>query len=450
MELLFVGFPSLELVKKNNKVDRIIECKDINKIDNYIDNQRRILFINASSDGNVDRTKVSNFIRNVKKNFSTKIIMVVDESKVHQNISYGTLNLYKSSNETGEKVCIDFGQKIRDALGLLVGESSHLKEIRRKVFDMIFSDPHVLIFGETGTGKNLLANAIHKASMRSKVPMISLNLTTLPESLLESELFGHTKGAYTGADATREGLIGQADKGHFFLDEIGELSVEIQTKLLNVIEDGKYYVVGGSGTREIDIKFISATNRESYFLRRDLLFRLSEEVIELLPLRNRNEDIPPLVDFFFKQLDYEIKFADLPEEAQTKLIMYSYPGNIRELQNIIKRYVSNNTLDLPTHTIDVSKTTHFSNSNEYKFIDNPINEIVESAIKVKTIMPLLDFKKKIFSRFEAEYVSHVLRNFKWDKQLAAKQLGISYRYLNKLITKYSMDRRTKSNKQENS
>ncbi len=445
MELLFVGFPSLELVKKNNKVDRIIECKDINKIDNYIDNQKRILFINASSDGNVDRTKVNNLIRNVKKVFSTKIIVVVDESKVHQNISYGTLNLYKSPNETGEKVCIDFGQKIREALDSLVGESSHLKEVRRKVFDMIFSDPHVLILGETGTGKNLLANAIHKASMRSKVPMISLNITTLPESLLESELFGHTKGAYTGADATREGLIGQADKSHFFLDEIGELSVEIQTKLLNVIEDGKYYVVGGSTAREIDIKFIAATNRESYFLRRDLLFRLSEEVIELLPLRNRKEDIPLLVDFFFKQLDYEIKFADLPEEVQAKLMAYNYPGNIRELQNIIKRYVSNNTLDLPAQAIDVSKP-HFSNGNEYKFIENPINDIVESAIKNRTIMPLLDFKEKIFSKFESEYVSHVLRNLKWDKQMAAKQLGISYRYLNKLITKYSMDRRAKSNK----
>jgi DNA-binding NtrC family response regulator len=260
-------------------------------------------------------------------------------------------------------------------------------------------------------------------------------------------LFGHTKGAYTGADAAREGLIGQADKSHFFLDEIGELSVEIQTKLLNVIEDGKYYVVGGSGAREIDIKFISATNRESYFLRRDLLFRLSEETIELLPLRNRKEDIPPLVDFFFNQLDYEIKFSDLPQDVQNKLIAYNYPGNVRELQNIIKRYASSNTLDLTTYTMDTSLTKYFSNGNEYRFIDNAINEIVESTIKNKTILPLLDFKEKISSKFEMEYVSHVLRNFKWDKQYVANQLGISYRYLNKLITKYSMDRRTR--KQDN-
>ena len=447
MELLFVGFSSIDLVKKANKSDHIVECMDISQIDNYIDNQRRILFINASSDGKVDRSKVGNFIRSVKKTFSTKIVVIIDESKIHQNISYGTVNLYKQPNESGEKVCIDFGQTIKNALDSIVGNSSHIKEVRTKVFDMIFSDPHVLILGETGTGKNLLANAIHKASMRNKVPMISLNITTLPESLLESELFGHTKGAYTGADAAREGLIGQADKSHFFLDEIGELSVEIQTKLLNVIEDGKYYVVGGSGAREIDIKFISATNRESYFLRRDLLFRLSEETIELLPLRNRKEDIPPLVDFFFNQLDYEIKFSDLPQDVQNKLIAYNYPGNVRELQNIIKRYASSNTLDLTTYTMDTSLTKYFSNGNEYRFIDNAINEIVESTIKNKTILPLLDFKEKISSKFEMEYVSHVLRNFKWDKQYVANQLGISYRYLNKLITKYSMDRRTR--KQDN-
>ncbi len=445
MELLFVGFASLDLVKKNNKTDHIVECKDMSKIDNYIDNQRRILFINSSSDGNVDKTKVNNFIRNVKKTFSTKIVVITDDSKIHQNISYGTLNLYKPTNESGEKVCIDFSQKVKEALNLIVGESSHIKDIKRTVFDMIFSDPHVLILGETGTGKNLLANAIHKASMRTG-KMISLNLTTLPESLLESELFGHMKGAYTGADAAREGLIGQADKGHFFLDEIGELSVEIQTKLLNVIEDGKYYVVGGSGPKEIDIKFISATNRESNFLRKDLLFRLSEEVIELLPLRNRKEDIQLLVDFFFKQLDYEIKFADLPEEVRSKLISYNYPGNIRELQNIIKRYATTNVLNLQVNTIDAQKNVYFSSVSEHKFIDNPINEIVDYAVKNKTIVPLLDFKEKIISKFEAEYVSRVLRNFKWDKKMTANQLGISYRYLSKLITKYNMDRRAKPKK----
>ncbi|MGC9214353.1 hypothetical protein [Athalassotoga sp.] len=167
-------------------------------------------------------------------------------------------------------------------------------------------------------------------------------------------------------------------------------------------------------------------------------------------MRSRKEDIPPLVDFFFNQLDYEIKFSDLPEEVQNKLIAYSYPGNVRELQNIIKRYASSNTLDLTTHTMDTSVTKHFSNGNEYRFIDNAINEIVESTIKNKTILPLLDFKEKISSKFEMEYVSHVLRNFKWDKQSVATQLGISYRYLNKLITKYSMDRRAKSNKDDKS
>lgn len=443
MELLFVGFSSLDLVKKSDKTDRIVECKDIRKIDNYIDNRRRILFINSSSDSNVDKIKVNNFIRNVKKTFSTKIVVITDDAENHQNFPYGTLNLHKTANESGEEVCINFNRKVKEALNPIVGESFHIKKIRRMVFDMVFSDPHVLIFGETGTGKNLLANAIHNASMRSG-KMISLNLTTLPESLLESELFGHVKGAYTGADASREGLIGQADKGHFFLDEIGELSVAIQAKLLNVIEDGKYYVVGGSGSREIDIRFISATNRESTFLRRDLLFRLSEEMIELLPLRNRKEDIPLLVDFFFKQLDCKIKFADLPKEAQEKLMTYSYPGNIRELQNIIKRYVSSGTINLPISTVNMRKNAHFSKSNKYKFIDDPVNDIVESSIKNKMIMPLLDFKDKISSKFEAEYVSRVLRNFKWDKHLTARQLGISYRYLNKLIKKYSMDRRAKS------
>ncbi|BBJ28977.1 sigma 54-interacting transcriptional regulator [Athalassotoga saccharophila] len=446
MEFLFVGFPSIDQIKKINTSDRIISCTDINKIDNYINEQRRIIFVNSSSDSTIDKTKLNNFVKSVKKTFSTKIIMITDETE-KQNSSFGILKLYKSPSESNEKVCIDFGKKVRSALDSIVGESSHIKEVRRKIFDTIFSDPHVLIFGETGTGKNLLASSIHKISLR-KGPMISLNLTTLPESLLESELFGHAKGAYTGASVTREGLIGQAHTGHFFLDEIGELPIEIQAKLLNVIEDGKYYMVGSSNAKEIDVKFISATNRDKNFLRKDLLFRLSEETIELLPLRNRKEDIPYLVDFFLKQLDYDITFNDMPEEVRSKLLSYNYPGNIRELQNIIKRYLSGGILDL---SADMS--FHFNtptiNANEYKFIDNSILEIVELSIKNRTIMPLLEFKDKISSKFEKEYVSQVLRNFKWDKQLVANQLGISYRYLNKLIKKYSLDRRTVNNKEKN-
>lgn len=444
MDILLAGFSSTNLIKASIHSDKIVECVDFNKIDNHVEDQeKKVLLIDISNESNVSKVKLDNFAKNLKRNLKTKIVIIGDENSIIIPY-YGSICLKKSKNENSEECVVSFEKKIREVLHSIVGNSSHVKAIRSKIFDMLFSDPHVLILGETGTGKNLLASVIHGVSVR-KGKLISLNLTTLPESLLESELFGHTKGAYTGADSAREGLVGQADNGHFFLDEIGELSIDIQTKLLNVIEDGKYYVVGGSGTKPVDVKFISATNRETTYVRSDLLFRLSEETIELLPLRNRKDDIPELVNYFLTNLDYENKFSDLSPDIQAKLISYDYPGNIRELQNILKRYLSSGTLDLPTHKDNTMKLPHsiIDKSNAYRVIENSLDELVDKMIKDNDFLPIIDLKDKIASKFEAEYVNRVLRTFKWDKQKTADKLGISYRYLNKLILKHSMDRRTK-------
>jgi len=446
VELIFTGFPSIDLIKKINTSDKIIENKDLYAAGNYIDGQRKILFIDATNVSALDRSKVWDFVKNFRKDLSFKILIVQDELESKES-AQGILTIKRQKNESSEKCVIEFGKKMREALSLIVGNSSHVKTIRRNVFDITFSGPHVLILGETGTGKNLLASVIHKASIRSG-EIVSLNLTTLPESLLESELFGHAKGAYTGADSSREGLMAKADRGHFFLDEIGELPLPIQAKLLNVIEDGKYHVVGGLEEKKVDIKFISATNRDLSFIRKDLFYRLAEDMIELVPLRNRKDDVPALVDFFLKNLDYDMKFGDLPTEIQSKLMDYNYPGNVRELQNIIKRYLSKGELDLQAEKNNVSVYSNSISNRAYQIIDDSVTDMIEKITSTHDLPPLVELKEKILSKVEVEYVRHVLNIFKWDKQKAAAKLGISYRYLNKLVIKYNMDRRAP--KKENS
>jgi chemotaxis protein methyltransferase CheR len=208
-------------------------------------------------------------------------------------------------------------------------------------------DTTVSIFGETGTGKELLAHAIHKLSDRREHPLVKVNCAALPDSLIESELFGHEKGAFTGADARRTGRFELANGGTIFLDEVGELHLELQAKLLRVLEEGEFERVGGSHTLKVDVRVIAATNRNleeavrKGVFRSDLYYRLSIFPITLPPLRERKEDIPVLVTHMVKQLSQKLgKSIDaVPQDTMSKLRNYPWPGNVRELRNVIERAV---------------------------------------------------------------------------------------------------------------
>lgn len=228
----------------------------------------------------------------------------------------------------------------------IVGKDSGLKSIFDQVNQVAPLSSPVLLTGETGVGKEVLANAIHQRSARARGPLVSFNCGAIPETLLDSELFGHEKGAFTGASGLKRGYFEQADGGTVFLDEVGELSMQAQVKLLRMIQTMEFQRVGGSRTISIDTRVIAATNRDLRNLvikqqfRKDLWYRLSVFPISIPPLRDRKQDIPALARYFVRRKSMEINLHHRPSFAPgalEQLISYDWPGNVRELQNVIER-----------------------------------------------------------------------------------------------------------------
>ncbi len=232
-------------------------------------------------------------------------------------------------------------------LGALVGVSPPMQEVYRLVATVAGTDASVILTGETGTGKELAARAIHERSQRASGPFIALNVTAVPEGLFESELFGHERGSFTGAAAARAGCFELADRGTLFLDEVAEMPVAMQPKLLRVLEEGKARRVGGAQAIGFDVRVIAATNHDPAVavadgrLREDLYYRLNVFTIVLPPLRARGGDVPLLSQHFIRQFDgkHGLAVAGLAAEARTLLEEYAWPGNVRELRNVIERAV---------------------------------------------------------------------------------------------------------------
>jgi two-component system nitrogen regulation response regulator NtrX len=229
--------------------------------------------------------------------------------------------------------------------GPIVGRSPAIKKLIAEVERAGSSAARVLVRGENGTGKELVARALHAAGPRRDQPFVAVNCAAIPEELIESELFGHERGAFTGATQSRKGRFEEAHRGTLFLDEVGDLSARAQTKLLRVLQEGELNRVGGNRTILVDVRVIAATNRDLEELaragrfREDLYFRLNVIPITVPPLRERVEDIPPLVERFITQIatDAGVKSRPFTAEALDALGRYSYPGNVRELRNIVER-----------------------------------------------------------------------------------------------------------------
>lgn len=238
-------------------------------------------------------------------------------------------------------------QQLRSISGdEIIGANYGLKDVMQKVIQVANLDSPVLLLGETGVGKDVIANAIHYSSTRSNQPFIIVNCGAIPESLIDSELFGHEKGAFTGAISQKRGRFERADKGTIFLDEIGELPLQAQVRLLRVLQDKEFERVGGTETIKLNIRIIAATNRNlqkmvaEQMFRKDLWFRLNVFPIYIPPLRARREDIPELAQYFVELKSVELKLSkcpDISDAARDLLVSYAWPGNVRELQNVVER-----------------------------------------------------------------------------------------------------------------
>ncbi len=229
----------------------------------------------------------------------------------------------------------------------IIGSAKQMQTIYETIESVAKSDANVLIVGESGTGKELIANAIHYNSLRARKPFIKVNCAALPKELIESELFGHTKGAFTGAHADKEGLVQHAAGGSLMLDEIAEMPVELQPKLLRVLQERSYRKIGSEKTYAVDFRLISSTNRppadaiRDGLLRDDLFYRISTITIHVPPLRDRSEDIQLLTEHFLHMYaqKYDRAIAGVSQAAYQRLFGHAWPGNVRELQNVIERAV---------------------------------------------------------------------------------------------------------------
>lgn len=301
----------------------------------------------------------------------------------------------------------------------MVGISKSMKDIFRFVERVAVSDISVLICGESGTGKEVVAHAIHLQSQRKNNPFVVVNCGAIPENLLESELFGHEKGAFTGAHAQKRGKFELAHTGTLFLDEIGELAAPLQVKLLRFLQDRKIERVGGTQPMEVDIRIIAATNRdlkkdmENHLFREDLYYRLKVVPLDMPPLRERKEDIIPLAQHFLKQFCKEHRKppVTLSPEAEGALLMHPWPGNVRELENLISRAV-------------VLSPRSVLKPSDLGFALDQIPTDVNLKFAKKAIE--MDFVKKALYR-NGGIVSR-----------AARELGISRVNLYELIEKYNI------------
>ncbi len=303
----------------------------------------------------------------------------------------------------------------------LIGKSPQMQKVYDLIQTVSQTDTTVLIQGESGTGKEMVANAIHLKSLRKNKPFIKVNCSALPETLLESELFGHEKGAFTGAFRQRKGRFELADGGTIFLDEIGEISPSVQVKLLRVLQEKKFERVGGNETLSVDIRLICATQKDlkkeiqNGSFREDLYYRLNVVPIYLPPLRERKEDILLLADHFVNKFSKKIgkEVLGLSEEAKSILLRYHFPGNIRELENMIERSIT------------------LLKGKIIKVEDLP-EEIIEKEISVQEISKKIQGPKSLaqaINLFEKEYIQNVLEKTKGKKGEAAEILGISRKTL---------------------
>ena len=308
--------------------------------------------------------------------------------------------------------------------------SSKMQPIRDLISKVAGTNTTVLLRGESGTGKEVLARALHKPSPRVGKQFLKVNCAALPGELLESELFGHEKGAFTGAYRQKPGKFEAAHQGTLLLDEIGEMPLRLQAKLLHVLQDGEFSRVGGEKIIDSDVRLIAATNRDleasmrAHQFREDLYYRLNVIEIRIPPLRERREEIPGLVDFFLKKFNAQYgRAVDIPAETMRVFVDYHWPGNIRELENAVKRVVVLGTAR-PVHTEIVG------NISRGPRVTTPgVPVTTASIVTPDAPISLKEIARQAAREAERVAIKEVLDRVHWNRAKAARLLQISYKAL---------------------
>ncbi|HPN34262.1 MAG TPA: sigma-54 dependent transcriptional regulator [bacterium] len=307
----------------------------------------------------------------------------------------------------------------------IIGDSKELHEVLWLVSQVADTDCTVLIQGESGTGKEMVARAIHQRSSRRTTPMVAINCSALPETLLESELFGHARGAFTGAVKDRRGLFQEAEGGTLFLDEIADLSLPLQVKLLRVLQDGEIRRVGDNQPIHTNVRIIAATNKELEQevvcgrFREDLFYRLNVIPIHMPALRSRKEDIPHLISHFVDK--YAVRMSkprlDLTAEAMHRLLEYNWPGNVRELENFVERMTA---LNRSPRVQEQDVIQHLSRSG-------------------RAVLPAQPAGIRTLAEMERDAIAGALRHFQYNQRMTAEKLGISTTTLWRKIKEYGIE-----------
>jgi nitrogen regulation protein NR(I) len=333
-----------------------------------------------------------------------------------------------SNRRMSEPVGLGEARPSRDAL---VGRSHAMQEIYKKIGRVASKPVTVLIRGETGTGKELIARAIYQHSDRANAPFIAINCAAIPETLLESELFGHERGAFTGADAKRIGRFEQADHGTIFLDEIGDLTPGTQSKLLRVLQEKTLQRLGGKETISVDVRVVAATHRdletairEKQF-REDLYYRLNVVAITLPPLRHRREDVPDLVRYFLGKHGPDLGNAgpSIHSEAADFLQSQSWPGNVRELENVVRKALL--AAQGYTITLDHVRAALSKTGGEAYSAMRPFGEYVDELLAAARREEITDAHARVLETAERELFARAIQQAQGNQAKAARWLGIS-------------------------
>jgi DNA-binding NtrC family response regulator len=330
-------------------------------------------------------------------------------------------------------------QELQEKYGFhnIVGKSKKMQEIYRIIAKVAMTDSTVLIFGQSGTGKELIARAIHFNSQRREKQFVPVDCAALSENLLESELFGHVRGSFTGAVTTKPGLFEVADGGTVFLDEVGNISLAIQAKLLRVLQEREFTPVGGTKAKKVDIRLIAATNKDlekmikENSFREDLYYRLNIVPIYLPTLKERQEDIPLLSVHFLKKYAEEIgkTIKGFTPEAMGKLMKYPWPGNVRELENVIERTVvmmENEEMVRGDHLI-------LPGQQEKEGSGNPIPMTSEELKELKKVA-----REKAVEEIEKAFILNALERHQWNVTRAAEEVGMLRPNFQALMRKYNL------------
>ncbi len=337
-----------------------------------------------------------------------------------------------------EKITIEPSE--HEEFGAMVGKSRKMRQIFSILEKISPTQATVIIEGETGTGKDLVAQAVHEHSQRTEKPFVVFDCSAVAPNLIESELFGHEKGAFTGAVKARRGAFEAANGGTIFLDEIGELTAELQPKLLRALEQREIKRVGSNVPVKIDVRVICATNKnlrneiEEGRFREDLYYRLSVVKISLPPLRDRPEDIESLIERFLaagpfnKQPDGSLKVTRVEDDALKMLARYGWPGNVRELSNVIERAVS-----------FVDGDTIAKNHLDFIFAELAAGEEhTERMMTIDSDIPFKDAKQQIVESFEKEYLAELIQRHNGNLSKAAREAEIDRKHLRNLLKKYDI------------